>query len=52
MTEEEKKILLELFPEADIGYDNSEQLIIYTGRFAENQMPVEDWDEEKWKNSQ
>jgi len=43
MTDEEKKILFELFPEADIGYDNSEQLIIYTGRYAENQMPVEDW---------
>jgi hypothetical protein len=43
MTEEEKKILLELFPEADVGYDNSEQLIIYTGRYAENQMPVEDF---------
>ena len=42
MTEEEKKILLELFPEADLGYDNDEQLIIYTGRYAENQMPVED----------
>ena len=49
MTDEEKKILFELFPEADIGYDNSEQLIIYTGRFAENQMPVEDWSDEPQK---
>ena len=63
MTEEEKKILLELFPEADIGYGHADQLIIYTGRYAENQIPVEDWSdeldklsiikrEEKWKNLQ
>ena len=44
MTEEEKKILLELFPEADIGYDNSDQLIIYTGRFPDPYCAdIEDW---------
>jgi len=39
MTEEEKEIILKLFPEADIGYDLDEQLIIYTGRYSD---PVED----------
>jgi len=64
MTEEEKKILFELFPEADIGYDNDEQLVIYTGRFPDPYCEAEDWSdepqkivcknnlEEKWKKSQ
>ena len=44
MTEEEKKILLELFPEADIGYDNDEQLVIYTGRYPDPYCAEdEDW---------
>ena len=42
MSDEEKEIILRLFPDADIGYDNTEQLIIYTGRYAENQMPEKD----------
>ena len=46
MTEEEKKILLELFPEADIGYDNSDQLIIYTGRFPDPYCAAEDWSDD------
>ena len=44
MSDEERETILRLFPNADVGYDNTEQLIIYTGRYAENQMPEGDWD--------
>jgi len=43
MTEEEKAAIYDMFPDADIAYDLDEQLIVYTGRYAENQMPVEDF---------
>jgi hypothetical protein len=44
MTEEEKKLLLELFPKADIGYDEGDQLVIYTGRYPDGYCSEnEDW---------
>ena len=44
MTEEEKKILLELFPESELAYDNDDQLVIYTGRYPDPYCAEdEDW---------